>query len=292
MNTFSIQQIINSSRLQKLDIKVLLKHVLGLSFADLIIQSDRVLDDEEFNKLQHLVSKRLLGVPISYLLKYKEFYSRNFLVTEDTLIPRPETEILVEQVLNLAQYMILNQTQKSVCSHKKTIKLLDLGTGSGCIAITCKLENPLLDVVASDISAEALSVAKSNAKIFGVNIDFKISNWYQNVMPDLENVIGNNMKFDIIVSNPPYIACNDQHLVELQYEPLIALTDRSDGLSSLNNVISGATKYLTKGGFLLVEHGYNQKNAVVNFFKNYGFVDIITVLDYAGLDRVTLGKLF
>lgn len=280
MKTHIIQNIINTTALDKIDIKVLLRHVLGLTSAQLIMQYDRVLTDTEYNTLQDFIAKRSLGMPVSYLLKYKEFYSRKFLVNEHTLIPRPETELLVDQVLYLIK-QINQENQQNKFNDISNIKLLDLGTGSGCIAITCKLECPNLDVTATDISFDTLKIAQENARRLNANVSFKLANWYTN----------ETAKFDIIVSNPPYIAKDDVHLANLQYEPLQALTDNANGLKDLTRIITGASKHLENCGYLIVEHGYNQKQAVCKLFKECGFYDIITVVDYSNLDRITYGHI-
>lgn len=263
---YTIRELIKNTGLDKLDLKLLLRYVLNMNQAQLIINSEYELTSLEYVKLHELVKQCLAGQPVNYLIGYREFYSRNFKVTPDTLIPRPETEFLVEQVLTLA---------------KQGFRLLDLGTGSGCIAISCKLEYPELEVIACDNSVKALAVAHENAKSLNAELDFVLSNWYENI----------TSRFDIIVSNPPYIAKDDQHLVSLTYEPQTALTDFADGLDCFRIIISGAAKHLTANGWLILEHGFDQGAAVREMLSQSQFKQIETISDYANLERITYAKL-
>jgi release factor glutamine methyltransferase len=258
-----IRDIIKNTKLDTSDIKGLIKLVTGFNSTQLIINDQYNLDENQLENLELLVKRRLKGEPFHYLLGYKEFFSREFKVTPDTLIPRPETELLVEQVLKLAG--------------KSSKKVLELGTGSGCIAITCKLENPLLDIVASDNYPATLKIAKENAINFSADIKFIQSNWYQNI----------NDKFDIIVSNPPYIAFDDEHLDQLQYEPQYALTDNADGFRHIEEIARGGVSHLNNGGYLLLEHGYLQGCGTRQILLDAGFSEIQTLKDYAGLDRIS-----
>ncbi len=266
LNNNKVREIIQSSPLDKLDTKLLLREVLGISQAQLIIQNEYSLNNDEYKKFNTLVEKRLLGMPISYILGRKEFFSRAFKVNSYTLTPRPETEILVESVLDLVKNI-------------KSPKLIDLGTGSGCIAITCKLEQTDLDVTATDISQEALIVASENAKILGADVKFLHSDW----------LAGINEKFDVIVSNPPYIAHTDQHLLDLKYEPLTALTDFADGFLHICHIIKTSLINLKIGGYLILEHGFEQGDKVRQIFAQQGFKSIKTIRDYIGHERVTFG---
>jgi release factor glutamine methyltransferase len=237
-----------------------------MSQAQLIVQNDYVLTEKEYQDFVDSVAQLKSGMPISYLLGYKEFYSRQFKVSPATLIPRPETELLVEAVLLRAE---------------SGQRVLDLGTGSGCIAITLKLENPSLQLTATDYYVQALTVAQQNAHELGADVTFILSNWYAKVP-------GN---FNLIVSNPPYIAHNDNHLAALEYEPLHALTDFADGLKWVHSIVTGAVEHLIRPGWLLIEHGFDQGLAVRKIFAQAGFTTILTLPDYAGLDRITLGQL-
>jgi release factor glutamine methyltransferase len=201
-------------------------------------------------------------MPMAYILGYKEFYSRIFKVNTNTLIPRPETELLVDTVLALAKPMA---------------KVLDLGTGSGCIAISCKLEQQALSVTATDKYPEALAVAISNAADLGADIKFINCDWLDGIT-DI---------YDIIVSNPPYIANNDKHLPALSFEPQHALTDFFDGMSAIRKIIEDSKAHLN--GYLLIEHGYDQGSFTTELMLKYGFRNIRTIRDYASLDRITIG---
>ncbi len=258
----TINYLIAASQIDRLETKLLLRAILGFTQAELIIKNDYVLSDREYDAFLQLLKKRQDGMPISYLLGYKEFYSRNFKVNSDTLIPRPETELLVETILNLSE---------------PKWSILDLGTGCGCIAITCKLESPTLSIIAVDNSLAALSIARYNANELNADVKFAHSDWYSQI----------NDKFDIIVSNPPYIANNDIHLKDLSYEPQDALTDFGDGLEHIKAIIAGGVKHLRSGGYLLLEHGYNQSLVVNKIFEKYSYSDITTLKDYASIDRVT-----
>lgn len=280
---YTIKQILLDSKLDKLDTRLLLGHVLGFSRVELITRDDYPLTPAQYDSYVTLYTKCLSGIPIAYILGYKEFYSRRFMVTPDTLIPRPETELLVDTVLSLAN---------------SGDRVLDLGTGSGCIAISCKLENQTLNVSATDKYSETLAIAKENANILGAEVKFIQSDWLNGITD----------KYDIIVSNPPYIEPDDEHLKLLTFEPQAALTDFRDGMSAIKQIIAGSLKNLYGdslespenhipvisnrhcNGYLLIEHGYNQGKATSDLMLSYGFKDVRTIRDYANLDRITMGK--
>lgn len=235
---------------------------MGFSRVELITKDDYQLTQAQYDNYAKLYAKCLDGMPMAYILGYKEFYSRKYRVTPDTLIPRPETELLVDTVLSLAN---------------SGDKVLDLGTGSGCIAISCKLENQALDVTATDKHSETLAVAKDNAFTLGAEVKFIQSDWF-------DSITG---KYDIIVSNPPYIEPDDEHLKSLTFEPQAALTDFCDGMSAIKIIIAGSLPHLRK--YLIIEHGYNQGKATSDLMLNYGYKDVRTIRDYANLDRITIG---
>lgn len=261
----TIKEIIASSKLDRLDTRVILSYVTGFSNAQLISRDDYQLNSLEYEIYTKLYTRALDGEPIAYLLGYKEFYGRSFKVTSDTLIPRPETELLVDKVLEFA---------------KLHDSIIDLGTGSGCIAITCKLERPDLNITAVDKFSNTLIVARNNAITLNADINFICSNWFDTI----------TNKFDIIVSNPPYIEVNDEHLLNLQYEPQSALTDFADGFSCIRIIAEKSSIYLKNNGWLMIEHGYNQGYIVRKIFENNGLQEIETFKDYAGLERFTIGK--
>ena len=260
------------SRLVRLEARMLLQHVTGYTRAQLITHDHLPLTAAHITQLHDLSQRRLAGEPMAYLLGGREFYGRWFHTTPATLIPRPETEHLVEAVLTRLPMQG---------------KVWDLGTGSGIIGITLACERPDCHVLASDISIEALAVAQQNAQTLNAhNITFDCGSWFAVNHPILPH------DFDVIVSNPPYIEANDTHLQQgdLRFEPLRALTDFADGLSCIRQLAAGAAAFIKPQGYLLVEHGYHQGEAVRNIFAQYAWQDITTLTDLAGLDRITLGR--
>jgi release factor glutamine methyltransferase len=209
------------------------------------------------------------------LVGHREFWSLDFIVTPDVLIPRADTELLVEVALELAET-------------KKNMRILDLGTGSGAIALAVASERPDATVIATDVSAEALKLAKLNAKHNHIaNVEFALGDWFGAIANDI------NTPFDMILSNPPYIASFDPHLSrgDLRFEPNKALVSGVDGMDALNIIISQAGKYLVPDGLLLVEHGYDQESLVAAAFAAAGFKDIVCCKDLSGIPRVTYGIL-
>ena len=262
----SLRDLLRQNIIDRADNRVLLTHVTGFNYAKLIAFDDYILDSAQLEQYHQLLTRVENGEPLAYIVGNKEFYSRQFKVTPATLIPRPETELLVEQVLAKTQL---------------GAKVLDLGTGSGCIAITLKLERSDLGVTAIDKFADALAVAQQNAARMQAEIEFVCSDWYSSF---------EEQQFNIIVSNPPYIEASDEHLTTLSYEPQSALTDFGDGLSCIRNIVSLSRKHLLPDGWLMIEHGYDQGTAVREIFIKNGLNDVTTILDYAGLERITIGK--
>lgn len=260
-----LRDLLVQQDISRLDNRVLLSQVTGFSFAQLISRDDYELTRNQLQHYQAWYLRALAGEPLAYILGKKEFYSREFQVTPDTLIPRPETELLVEEVLELAS---------------QNARIVDLGTGSGCIAISTKLERPDLSVLAVDKFSAALAVARKNAVNLSADVEFVESDWFSTLRG----------KFDIIVSNPPYIEVDDPHLQHLQFEPQTALSDFGDGLSCIRMIAAGVNQFLNFNGWLVVEHGYNQALAVQEIFRRVGLSQVITLQDYAGLDRITLGQ--
>lgn len=245
------------------------------------------LTDSEFEQFNAGVTKMQQGMPLAYLTGQQEFWSLIFTVNEHTLIPRPDTEILIEQVLTW-----IKSQPNSVSSPKR---LLDLGTGSGCIAISLahELNTQRSDseaeswqVVAVDMSPAALKVAQHNAAINDVaDIEFIQSSWYDE-LPSHDELL-----FDVIVSNPPYIDEEDEHLARLVAEPISALSAPNHGLADIEYIVGQAPKYLRVGGLLAIEHGFDQGDAVRKLFVDSDFESVYTVQDYGGNDRVTLGQI-
>lgn len=254
----------------KLDIRVLLGHALGVNRAWLIAHEHDALPPVALASYEKLLARRLAGEPAAYLLGEREFFGRRFRVTPDVLIPRPETELLVELALEKL-------------APGKPARILDLGTGSGCIAITLALERPDCGVIAVDQSAAALAVAKQNAVHLGAKLGFYSGNWYQALPQDTE-------KFDLILSNPPYVAEGDPHLAALAHEPASALASGADGLDDIRLILKGAADWLTSGGWLMFEHGWDQGEACRSLLEAVGFQELETRADLAGIGRVTLGK--
>ncbi len=265
----SIRHLITETtpKIGRFEAMILLANVLGKSKEYLIAHDDETVDELARVKFDLFVSMRLDGMPIPYLVGEQEFFGRYFKVDQNVLIPRPDTEVLIEQA-------------QIVAPPKPAI--LDLGTGSGCIAITLAAECPESQVVATDFSAAALEVAKTNARNLGTQVEFRQGSWWE--------AVGEKETFDLIVSNPPYIRPDDEHLRDLSNEPLGALTDGEDGLTAIAEIVTKAMQHLKPKGWLLVEHGYDQGSAVDCLFRISGFAAVRTVKDYGGNDRVTMGR--
>ncbi len=268
---------------------MLLAHVLGVSRANIVAHPERVLDSTQKQLAEDLLARRADGEPIAYLIGTREFYGREFIVSPATLIPRPETELIVELAFARLSSMKLPgmpvRARSTQINSDQLISVLDLGTGSGAIAVSIALERPDAIVVATDISGEALGIAAKNAQGLGARVEFIESNWYESLA---------GRKFDLIVSNPPYVAGADEHLAkgDLRFEPQTALTDTSvDGLFSIRTIIEGAVVHLHAGGWLLFEHGYDQSDACNELLLKAGFVNLTSVNDLAGIPRVAGGQI-
>jgi len=258
------------SLLEALDNRVLLCHALELNRIALITQSERALSADEAQRFAALVQRRLAGEPIAYIVGQREFFGLPFEVSSAVLIPRPDTELLVE----LAMDRLPAQG-----------RVLDMGTGSGAIAVSLAHTRKDADVTALDVSADALAVASRNASNNNARVTFLQSDWY--------SALQGAAPFDVIASNPPYIASGDRHLAEgdLRYEPVSALTDHADGLSALRIIIAGAPPHLKPQGWLLMEHGYDQSAAVRALLSDAGYTEVQSWCDLAGIERVTGGRL-
>jgi release factor glutamine methyltransferase len=263
----TVAALIKASRLALLDARALLARELGSTREALVAHPERRVEGDELHRFERLVARRRAGEPLAYLLGEREFFGRSFAVGRDVLIPRPETELLVQLALERIRPVIAP-------------KVLDLGTGSGCIAISLALEMPQAEVLATEISAAALETARRNAQRLGADVTFCESNWYAAV----------EGQFDLMVTNPPYVAQGDPHLSDLRYEPEIALVAGDNGLACLREIVAGAPAHLKSGGWLLVEHGYDQAAAVCEMFSAAGFESIRTDRDNAGIERVTSGR--
>lgn len=260
----------------KVDAQAIVGHLLGVDRAYLAAHPMRMLTESEDARVDMLVAQRSMGQPIAYLLGKREFYSRDFAVGPEVLIPRPETETLVEAALaRLA----------APAAPSAPLAVLDLGTGSGAIAITLSCERPDLVVTATDRSASALGIARANARAHGRDIELREGEWYAPLA---------GRRFDLIAANPPYIAAGDPHLArgDLRFEPPQALTDGShDGLASIRAIVEGAAGHLNPGGWLLLEHGYDQAGAVADLLEQAGFAERVSISDLAGIPRVAGGRI-
>ena len=252
------------------DAELLLLHCLGRDERSWLIAHDHdELPRNIVEAFSSMSKERLKGVPLAYLLGHREFWSLKLKVTRDVLIPRPETESLVEWAVELASQCDLDS-------------MLDLGTGSGAIALAVQQDLPHLSVTASDVSASALRVARENAEDLGLPVEFVESSWFGALA---------QRRWALIASNPPYVAANDAHLLDgdLRFEPNIALTDQGDGLWSIREIASNAPDHLEAGGWLLIEHGYDQAADVRSIFELNGFSKVSLRHDLAGRPRVTGG---
>lgn len=251
-----------------LDANLLLSHVTSLSKVMLIAHDEDELSKEQEDKFFSLINKRKTGYPIAYILGYKEFFRLRLKVTEDTLIPRPDTETLVEKAL----------------AFNPQGKVLDLGTGTGAIILALKSElKSSIDAYAVDLSKKALEVASFNSQKLNLPVTFIQSNWFSKL---------GDLKFSMIVSNPPYIQKDDIHLTQtsLPFEPIQALTSDDDGLLDIKLICKEAKKHLENGAPLLIEHGFNQGEKVRAIFTEQGYKNVATIKDLGGNDRVTFGS--
>jgi release factor glutamine methyltransferase len=255
----------------KLEAQLLMQHVLNVNWAWLIAHANDALQPGIHADFESLLNRRLLGEPIAYILGYREFYGLKLKATPDTLIPRPDTETLVEAAL-------------AKTSPFQAEKILDLGTGTGAIALAIASNRTETQVTAVDASQAALNIAIENAKNLNIsNIHFILSDWFAAL---------NNEKFDVIVSNPPYIEQNDAYLTQgdLRFEPMSALASGQDGLDDIRQIIDNCLIHLKPQGWLMLEHGYNQAEQVADLMAQIGLTNIETIKDFGGNDRVTIGK--
>ena len=271
----------NPTENSKIDALVLLQHATGKSRTQILAFDDTEIDEKVRLKLTALLDRRLKGEPIAYILGEKEFWSLPLNVSKGTLIPRPDTEILVEKALQIA----LEKLQKN----PPYFRILDLGTGTGAIALAlaselsplCQKRQILLEIIGVDLMPDVVELAQSNAERNNLNVQFLQSRWF-------ENITG---QFDLIVSNPPYIDAQDEHLRQgdVRFEPLSALVANDAGYADLRHIIELAPSYLNSNGALLLEHGWQQGEKVRSIFQENHWEMVETVRDYGDNERVTLG---
>lgn len=271
----------NPTENSKIDALVLLQHATGKSRTQILAFDDTEIDEKVRLKLTALLDRRLKGEPIAYILGEKEFWSLTLNVSEGTLIPRPDTEILVEKALQVA----LEKLEKT----PPHFRILDLGTGTGAIALAlaselssiCQKQHISLEIIGADLMPDVVALAQSNAERNKLNVQFLQSRWF-------ENITG---QFDLIVSNPPYIDAQDEHLRQgdVRFEPLSALVANDAGYADLRHIIELAPSYLNSNGALLLEHGWQQGEKVRSIFQENHWEMVETVRDYGDNERVTLG---
>ena len=262
--TESLREVSESPRL---DAELLLARALDVPRSYLFAHADEEMDAAAAERFEDTINRRVDGMPLAYITGEREFWSMSLIVSPATLVPRPETEVLVDQAL----LRIPMDVQ---------LRVLDLGTGSGAIALAIARERPLCEVVATDVSEDALAVAKVNAREHAIpNIEFIHGNWIEPVSEQM---------FDVIVSNPPYVANDDPHLDCLKHEPRLALASGDDGLDAIRIIAAGAGTILNPGGTLLLEHGAEQHAAIAEALSANGWIETVLARDFSGLPRVTI----
>ena len=259
-----VSEAIAVSEIDAREARLLLAEVSGFSQASLIGCAETVLPDSVLEGFLSLAEKRKQGLPIAYLLGRKEFYGLELAVNPSVLIPRPETELLVELALE-----------------RNPASVLDLGTGSGAVALAIKRHRPAARVVAVESDFSALLIARRNAARLNLEVDFRHGRWFTPVPGE---------RFELVVSNPPYVACGDPHLADLKFEPQSALLAGPDGLDSIRDIARGAAAHLLPGTWLLLEHGLGQDGAVRGLLERAGLEAVTTWPDLAGIARVSGGK--
>ena len=265
----TVASLAAESRLPALECGVLLAHVLRVDRARLASCPEAEVTPALAAAARSLFARRLRGEPVAYLVGEREFFGLTYRVTPDVLIPRPETELLVELALDRMP-------------RERRMRLLDLGTGSGAIAVTLALERPCAEIDACDASAAALAVAAGNAARHGVRVRLVLSDWFTALR---------GSQYDLIVSNPPYVCALDPHLSgDLRYEPALALNGGGDGLAGIRVIASQASGFLSAGGWLLLEHGYDQGETCVQMLREAGYEDIADYPDLAGIARLCAGR--
>jgi release factor glutamine methyltransferase len=266
----TIGGLLRESGLLRSEAELLLRSVLGCERSHLLAHAEEAIDSSKARLAKDVFARRRAGEPIAYITGWREFYGIRLCVTPDVLIPRPETELLVELALERVATAF-------------PARVLELGTGSGAIAVALARERPDLTVVATDISEAALAVARRNARDHGAAIAFVKSDWFGVLEPE---------RFDLIVSNPPYVAASDAHLErgDVRFEPRLALVGGEDGLTCIRAIAARAQRRLRPGGWLLLEHGYDQGDRCIGLLREFGYSDVEDFEDLAGVPRVCTGR--
>ena len=285
----TVKSLLQTTSLDRVDAKVLMHYVclkhLGWTKEQLISKDQDALPQVVIDAWKHMELARIEGTPVAYLTQTKAFYNIDLYINSAVLIPRPETELLVESAIEQMNLAL----QTSTFTKDKPLCILDLGTGSGAIVLALARHfqeqgiSDLIAFTATDISDQALKVARQNARKLSLSfVDFMKSDWFSNLRPG---------GFDVIVSNPPYIASDDHHLLQgdLRFEPPSALTDGADGVQAYRTLIRDSVRFLNPHGALLLEHGYQQKSAIQSLLLQYGYSGVRTLTDLGGNDRVTIG---
>jgi release factor glutamine methyltransferase len=273
----------------RIEVQMLLQHTLGVSRAYLLAHPEQVLDGAQATAYRALLQRRLAGEPLAYILGEREFFGLNFKITPATLIPRPDTELLVELALaripeqhpSPGLTATLSRLRERGWGRGGLFRVLDLGTGSGAIALAIAHARPDAEVTAVDASPEALEVARDNAQRLNIsNARLLRSDWFSALPGE---------RFDLVVANPPYIADGDAHLAQgdLRFEPRTALASGTDGLDDIRRIVAGAKRHLNAGGWLLFEHGYDQAGQARALLYAAGFAEVFSARDLAGIERVS-----
>ncbi len=252
-----------------LDARCIVGHVLDKDHSWLMIHDDYLLTDDQLHLINSLVERRCQGEPIAYIIGQRDFWSLTLKCNSSTLIPQPDTETLVEEALKVAPAQG---------------RVLDLATGTGAVALALKAQRPDLKVTGSDYFPEVVQLARDNARLNQLEVNFIQSDWFSEI----------EGRFDVITANPPYIDENDEHLTQgdVRFEPRSALVAKDHGMADLAFIIAHAGSFLVSGGYLLLEHGYDQRDAVQNLFRQHGYQKVTTIDDLGGNPRVTMGQNF
>jgi len=258
--------------IDRLDAQMVLGWILGRTRSWLVAHDDAALDRAQADAVRSAFARRAAGEPLAYVIGRKEFHGLTLQVDRDVLVPRPDTEVLVDWALELLAGPLAVRLRPRV---------VDLGTGSGAIALAVKQAHPAAALVATDASAAALGVAGANAARLGLELAFASGSWWAALPGE---------RFDLVLGNPPYIAEGDPHLPALRHEPISALTSGGDGLDALREIIAGAGEHLEPGGWLLLEHGHDQAESVHGLLELHGFAEIATRRDLGGQPRCTGGR--